>query len=44
MLIYFGGFKFQRKNMELVVFGGYEEEDEENDVNIEVGFFVILGF
>jgi len=44
MLTYGKGSKFQRKNMESVVPGGYEEEDEENDVNTEVGFSVIPGF
>jgi len=44
MLIYEKGAKFQRQTMESVVPGSYEEEDEEADVNTEVGFSVIPGF
>ncbi|KAG0569473.1 hypothetical protein KC19_6G093200 [Ceratodon purpureus] len=40
------GCRFEKKNMESVVPGGYEEEDDETgtDVNTVVGFLVIPGF
>ncbi|KAG0569469.1 hypothetical protein KC19_6G092800 [Ceratodon purpureus] len=40
------GCRFEKKNMESVVPGGYEEEDEETgtDVKTVVGFLVIPGF
>lgn len=44
MLICSRGEVFERKYMEFVVFGGYDEDDEDVDVNIVVGFLVILGF
>nr|XP_024394067.1 uncharacterized protein LOC112291192 isoform X1 [Physcomitrium patens] len=38
------GEAFERKYMESVVPGGYDEDDEDADANIVVGFLVIPGF